>query len=33
MSDTNENSTMSTEQKFLGVKSKIGFKPDEVVES
>ena len=32
MSDTNENSTMSTEQKFLGVKSKIGFKPDEVVE-
>ena len=33
MSDTNENSTMSTEQKFLGVKSKIGSKPDEVVES
>tara|TARA_R100000742_G_C4279204_1_gene103206 strand:- start:4096 stop:5088 length:993 start_codon:yes stop_codon:yes gene_type:complete len=32
MSDTNENSTMSTEQKFLGVKSKIGSKPDEVVE-
>jgi len=33
MSDTNENSTMSTEQKFLGVKSKIGSKPDEVSES
>ena len=32
MSDTNENSTMSTEQKFLGVTSKIGSKPDEVVE-
>ena len=32
MSDTNENSTMSTEQKFLGVTSKIGTKPDEVVE-
>ena len=33
MSDTNENSTMSTEQKFLGVKSRIGTKPDEVVDS
>ncbi len=33
MSDTNENSTMSNEQKFLGVKSKIGSKPDEVSES
>ena len=33
MSDTNENSTMSMEQKFLGVTSKIGSKPDEVVES
>jgi len=33
MSDTNENSTMSTEQKFLGVKSRIGSKPDEVVDS
>jgi len=32
MSDINENSTMSTEQKFLGVTSKIGTKPDEVVE-
>ena len=32
MSDTNENSTMSMEQKFLGVTSKIGSKPDEVVE-
>ena len=32
MSDANENSTMSTEEKFLGVKSKIGSKPDEVVE-
>jgi|TARA_R110000803_G_scaffold150645_1_gene215904 gamma-glutamylcyclotransferase (GGCT)/AIG2-like uncharacterized protein YtfP len=32
MSDINENSTMSTEQKFLGVKAKIGTKPDEVVE-
>ena len=32
MSDINENSTMSTEQKFLGVTSKIGSKPDEVVE-
>jgi gamma-glutamylcyclotransferase (GGCT)/AIG2-like uncharacterized protein YtfP len=33
MSDTNENSTMSNEQKFLGVKAKIGSKPDEVSES
>jgi len=33
MSDTNENSTMSTEQKFLGVKSRIGTKPDEVADS